>query len=345
MPRYVVLSRLTHEGRRGVPERFRTRSSLEGEAAAVGGRVLEQYATLGEYDFCAIVELPNNAAAQLLGSAVAGARGVDRVVAPAIDLPLFTRLLGQTTQTTGPHAWQVLLAARLFRSAVRPIISTRWARRYFRPFVVSGLDRVDSLRGPAIFIANHASHFDAFAFIEALPRRYRNNIYFGSAADRWYIKGRRELYKQGWWRSLAYGSFPIQRGGGSKTLAYAETLIDRGGSIGIFPEGTRTTTGKIGKFKPGPSILALKKNVPVVPLFMDGLRHLLPKDGNQMRAGPVQVEFGDPIRFLPGTDVDAATRTLRHELEELKNRSRARRLAEETKRRGVHPPLAHPGTA
>jgi 1-acyl-sn-glycerol-3-phosphate acyltransferase len=342
VPRYVVLSRLTAEGRRGIHERMREKSSLESEVAAANGKLLEQYAVLGEYDFCAIVELPNNVAAQLLGSAVEGARGVRRVVAPAIDLPLFARLLGQTTETTGPHNWQVWWPARAFRSAVRPVVSTRWARRYFKPFVVEGRERLDALAGPAIFIANHASHFDMFAFVEALPARYRNNIYFGSAADRWYIKGRRELYKQGWWRSLAYGSFPIQRGGGSKTLAYAETLIDRGGSIGIFPEGTRTTTGKLGKFKPGPSILALKKNIPVVPIYMDGLRRLLPKDSTEMQSGPVHVQFGHPIRFLPATDVDAATRTLRFEMEELRNASRARRLAEDARRRGARLPLPHP---
>jgi 1-acyl-sn-glycerol-3-phosphate acyltransferase len=325
VPRYVVLSRLTKEGKRSLRERFRSDGALAADVAVAGGRVLEQWALIGEFDFCSVVELPNNGAAQLVSRAIQGPRGALRSLLPAIDLPLFTRLVGQTTETVGPHRWQVLPPARWFRSAARPF--GRWARRYFDPLIVDGRARVTGLRGPAIFIGNHASHFDQFALIAAIPRRYRSNLYWGAAADRWYLKGRREITKQGWWRSLVFGSFPIHRGGGSATLDYAKWLLDRGGSIGIFPEGTRTTTGKLGRFRPGAAILALEKRVPVVPIYMHGLREIRAKDSKARRPGPVHVIVGDPIHFAPSTDVSTATRAMRAAMEGLREESQKLRDA------------------
>jgi 1-acyl-sn-glycerol-3-phosphate acyltransferase len=319
VPQYIVLSRLTAAGRRTARERALLRTGLAAEVEAVqGGKLIAQYALFGRYDFCSIVELPSNAAAHFIGAAHVGARGVERTVLPAIDLPLFVRLIGQSTQTTGPHRWQIRWPARLARRAVRPFVLTYYARRYFRPFVIEGREALLGLRGPAIFIGNHSSHLDSPAITAALPARYRDHTYWGSAADRWFLKGRRQWWKQGWWRSLAYASFPIHRGGGSGTLAYAEWLIDRGASIGIFPEGTRTTTGSLEKFKPGTAILAIKKGVPVVPIYMEGLHRLLPKGTQQIRSGPVQVRIGAPIRFAPGTDVSEATRALRAAMEALR---------------------------
>jgi 1-acyl-sn-glycerol-3-phosphate acyltransferase len=325
VPQYVVLSRLTAQGRRTVEERTALRAGLAAEVEAVEGKLIAQYALLGAYDFCTIVELPNNTAAHFIGAAHVGARGVERTVLPAIDLPLFARLVGQTTETTGPHRWQIRWPVRLLRRVIHRFVYARPARRYFQPFVLEGREQLRGLRGPAIFIGNHASHLDSAAIAAAIPWRYRAHTYWGSAADRWFLKGRTQWWKQGWWRSLAYASFPIQRGGGSGTLAYAEWLIDRGASIGIFPEGTRTTTGSLGRFKPGTAILALRKLVPVVPIYMDGLHRLLPKGSQDARPGPVRVRIGAPIRFAPGTEVAEATRTLQHAMQALREECRALR--------------------
>jgi 1-acyl-sn-glycerol-3-phosphate acyltransferase len=328
VPRYVILSRLTDEGRRGAKLRIQAGGKIREEVEALDGKLIDAYALLGEYDFCTIAELPNNTAALLIGSAHSGVGGVERVVLPAIDLPLFVRLVGQTTETTGPHRWQVTLPARLARRAVRPWVLTRWGNQFFDPLVIDGRERIADLRGSAIFIANHSSHLDSPAFTAALPGRYKDRTYFGSAADRWFIKGRKEFRKQGWWRSLAYASFPIVRGGGSKSLDYADWLISHGNSIGIFPEGTRSTTGRMGKFRAGAAILALRNHVPVVPMYMDGLGKLMPKGGRGLPdPGPVRVLIGDPIRFESGTDVSEATRTLYRAMEALRKECREERHA------------------
>lgn len=317
MPRYVVLSRLTDGARSHLTSRLLA-TSLSAEVEAFRGKLLSQYFLLGEWDFCAVVELPNNTAAQLIHAALSGKGQVDREIFPSIDLPLFQRLLQQTTETTGPHRWQILLPARLARRTLRPFVVSRHRRAFFRPWVVKGRELIKDLRGPAIFIGNHSSHYDLYAFIEALPSRYKDRIYFGSAADRWYIKGRKEFWKQGWWRSLALGCFPILRGGGTRSLGYPEWLISNGNSIGIFPEGTRSTTGRFSKFRPGTAKLALKTGVPVVPIYFEGLRKMLPKGHQVAQPGPVTARFGKPIRFGPITDPMEATQIMYEAMKELR---------------------------
>ena len=118
MPAYIVLSRLTAGGRKRGKDRFRHRSSLEEEVESLDGKVIDQFVTFGEFDFCTVLSLPNNAAAQRIETAWEGFAGVERTVLPAIDLPLFVRLCEQTTETTGPHRWQMGPRSPTIRDAI-----------------------------------------------------------------------------------------------------------------------------------------------------------------------------------------------------------------------------------
>lgn len=307
MGAYIVLSKLTPGGVKTVKARPEAVLGIAGEVAALDGKVVDQFALLGEFDFCTIVSLPDNAAAHLLtGQSPIGA---ERAILPAIDLPLFVRLLGQTTETEGPHRWQVQWWARLARPLAFWWSTGRHMRQYMQPYQVIGQRHLRGLKGPAIFIANHASHMDMPALYYALPMRFRPRLAAGGAADRWFIKGRKGLTNQPWYASLS-GSFPITRGGGSATLDYPKWLIDQGESIIIFPEGTRSRSGKMSRFKHGPSILAVSKGVPVVPLYLEGTRAIRATGSREMTPGPVTVLIGTPIRFAPDTDIADATRTL-----------------------------------
>ncbi len=307
MPRYVILSRFSSAGRKTAASRIKT-PSLDVEVAEAKGSVVSRFVLLGDWDSCSVVDLPNNAAAHLLRTAHMGKAGVERLVLPAVELSLFERLLKQTTQTSGPHPWQIQLPARMARRAMRPIIVGHYRRKYFKPFRVLGRENLDGFNGPAVFIANHSSHHDMFAIIEALPSRFQDHVYFGSAADRWYLKGRRNPQKQGWWRSLFLGCFPVKRAGGGGALDYSEWLIQQGASIGIFPEGTRTRNGRLSKFRPGAALLAQKMKVPIVPMYFQGLFELLPPGSKEYRPGPVTIRIGKPFQVPPGIErLEAAT--------------------------------------
>jgi len=213
-------------------------------------------------------------------------------------------------QYSGPHPWQIAPWAKLVRRAMRYRTYTRWVDRYCRPLTITGSERLESLQGPCITIANHQSHLDSLVLFTALPEKIKANLYFGAAQDRWYVKGRSKLELQPWYQSLVYGNFPIVRGGGAKALDHARWLLQQGCNVAIFPEGTRTTSDRLGDFRHGVARLALECGVPVVPVYLDGLRALRPKGQKHARPGPAHVEILGPISFGEGMQVPEVTQTL-----------------------------------
>jgi len=221
----------------------------------------------------------------------------------------------------GPHHWQISGWAKWVRRAMRRRAYTRWVDRYCHPLTVRGLEHLDGLTEPAILVANHQSHMDTLVLFEGMPESIQRNLYFGAAADRWYVRGKKKLVLQPWYQSMVLGNFPIVRGGGAKALEYAGWLLRQGCNVCIFPEGTRTTKDELGRFKPGVALLALEHGVPVVPVYLSGLREMRPKGAQYAKPGPAGVDVLAPVRFAPGTSVEVATARLRDAL--------ARRHAEE----------------
>ena len=161
-------------------------------------------------------------------------------------------------------------------------------------------ERLGSLKGPAIFVANHVSALDAVVIAEALPSRYRSRSVVVAAAD--------SIFKRKWEARLAQvtvDAFPIPRGGGARAhLDYLKELLRTNWSVIIFPEGRLTATGAIGPFRKGAAILAVDAGVPVVPAFMDGMYQVMPRFRRIPRPGPVTVTFGAPVVAQPDEDYD-----------------------------------------
>ncbi|MFT4632505.1 MAG: 1-acyl-sn-glycerol-3-phosphate acyltransferase [Candidatus Pseudothioglobus sp.] len=218
----------------------------------------------------------------------------------------------QPKMQSGPNPRQVTGWARLLRRACRHREYTRWTDQYCQPLHIIGRERLDGLHGPAIFIANHQSHMDTPVIMAALPDRLKDNFFFGAAADRWFVKGKRKLILQPWYQSLVMGNFPIVRGGGSKTLDYARWLLVNGHNICIFPEGTRSTSSELGEFRHGVSLLARALGVPVVPVVLKGLRELRPKGAREITPGPVVASILDPVYLTAGMSVEESTTLLRN---------------------------------
>jgi len=327
MPRFIVLSRLSTQGNRAIKDAPEHLPDIEAEVAQLGGKVLERQALLGPYDFFTVVELRDNDTAQLLRVADRGGETASRQLLPAIDLDLFIRLVGQTTENTGPHRWQISPPARAIRRLFRRHVYMNEVNRYFKPFTVLGRHNFDSVRGPALFVANHSSFADPSALFAALPNRFRGKVAWPAAADRFYIKGRKQPNKQGWWFSLTGNAFPMLRGGGSGALGYSDWLIEKGWSIVIFPEGARTSAHKLARFRAGAAILAARHGIPVVPMYMEGLSAIRPKGSREKIPGPVTVRVGEPLRFQAGTDAKAANRRIFHAVDELRLEAAASRRA------------------
>jgi 1-acyl-sn-glycerol-3-phosphate acyltransferase len=257
-----------------------------------------------------------------------GGETAARELLPAIDLNLFIRLMGQSTTNTGPYKWQISLPARAVRRVLRGHAYLNNVEKYCKPFTVLGSHHFDSVHGPALFVANHSSFMDGSALYAALPGRYRGKVAWPAAADRFFIKGRKQPNRQGWWFSLIYNSFPLVRGGGSGALDYTDWLIGKGWSIVIFPEGARTSAGKLARFRMGPAILASRHGLPVVPMYMEGLGAIRPKGTREMTPGPVVVRIGAPLQFTRGGDAREASRRIYHAVDDLRlEAAEARRAA------------------
>jgi 1-acyl-sn-glycerol-3-phosphate acyltransferase len=78
--------------------------------------------------------------------------------------------------------------------------------------------------------------------------------------------------------------------------------IERGISVGMFPEGTRSVDGRLGSFKPGGFRVAVERRVPVYPVAIDGTREILPKGGSSyLGESPFKTVR---VRVLPPISVD-----------------------------------------
>ena len=311
MGHYVLLMRDHSEGLKAVktngPMAIRgVRDALERWEA----KILMGYRLLGEWDQCYVIEAPDNFKAYRATLAQELSTTSDTEILPAVDLPLFQRLMSQSAQTAGPHPWQIRPWARAARLVMYPYAYQRWGWRYFTEHAVYGREKFKAVRGPCIIISNHQSHFDQYCLLKAIPPRIRTNLFFGAAADRWFLKGRKEITLQPWYQSLVMGLYPIQRGGGSRTLEYPKWLLDQGANLMLFPEGTRARGRRLSHFKHGVSILALEKNVPVVPVYLRGLKEIRPPGSKKARPGPVAAHVLDPIEFELGTPVPEATQRL-----------------------------------
>lgn len=149
------------------------------------------------------------------------------------------------------------------------------------------VDRPSQTPGGCVVVANHSSHADTAVLLAALPPKARP--VFGAAADYWFDVPVRRLIAT----SLA-GILPIRRSGDGNyaaLLAAAGPALKAGRIVVIYPEGTRSTDGRVGEFRSGALRLARDCGVPILPVAISGTSAVLPKDG-RYSPGPMRVRIG-----------------------------------------------------
>jgi 1-acyl-sn-glycerol-3-phosphate acyltransferase len=158
-----------------------------------------------------------------------------------------------------------------------------------------------------VLMSNHQSHLD-------IP------ILFVSFGGRLRMVAKRELFRIPLFGPAMRraGIVEVDRSGdrdkARAAMSNAAEAIAGGTSIWIAPEGTRSEDGRLGAFKKGGFLLAKQARAPIVPVAVDGSRHILPKHARSMQSGvPVKVTFGRPI--APDRPVDALMAAVRAHLE------------------------------
>ena len=198
---------------------------------------------------------------------------------------------------------------------------TDWARRYparlgraivldnvGRPLVnlvatptIRGADRIEHLKGPAVFAANHASHMDVPLLLTSLPQRFRHRTAIAAGADYFFDK----RWKGAMWAFLI-NAFPFERLRLSRRGAeLAGSLLADGWNVIIFPEGGRSPDGWGQPHKPGVAYIALRHNVPIVPVHLEGTRRILKRGGKVLTPSTTTISFGTPLHADEGEDARA----------------------------------------
>lgn len=151
---------------------------------------------------------------------------------------------------------------------------------------VYGREKVPAAGG-VVIASNHQSFFDPVLVGVGLPRSLNymaRDSLFRSAPFRWLI------------RSL--NAFPFRREG-VDTDAVREAIhrVGSGGIVVIFPEGTRTRDGSIGKIKKGVGLISRRAQAPIVPAVIDGAFEAWPRERVLFRPGVVRVAFGPSLSY------------------------------------------------
>src|ERR1051326_3110940 len=138
---------------------------------------------------------------------------------------------------------------------------------------ITGRHNLD-VPGSFVLVANHASHLDTLCLLAALPLGRLHQAFPAAATDYFFVSHSRLAIAV-----LAVNALPFDR---SRHVRHSiqrcrQLLSEPGNILILYPEGTRTTTGAMGAFKPGIGKLVAGLDVPVIPCFLQGAFKALPK--------------------------------------------------------------------
>ena len=164
----------------------------------------------------------------------------------------------------------------------------------------------------AVYASNHTSYMDTPVVFAALPFQFR-------------ILAKKELWPIvfiGWYLDRS-GQIPIDTRNPRTTLSslgVGVKALRSGMPLFVFPEGARTTTGELQNFLSGAAYLAIRAQVPVVPIFLNGVYDLLPIHTRHFFPGELTLTVGEPIETAGMTvrQTDELTETLRAAIQQLR---------------------------
>lgn len=99
----------------------------------------------------------------------------------------------------------------------------------------------------------------------------------------------------GWILRRTYVMAIRRESAGSESIRESVRRLQHGFYVGIFPEGTRTRDGQLGRLKPGVLVIAKRAGVPIVPVGVAGAFEALPRNALWLRPSPVRVVYGEPL--------------------------------------------------
>lgn len=154
------------------------------------------------------------------------------------------------------------------------------------PFTVIGMEQIDTSK-PHVYAVNHASALDIPALYAFLPFQFR-------------IVHKKELwsYPIVGWHLKRSGQVCVDQQHPTRSVGQIKSALrtlKNGMPLVIFPEGGRTSDGKIQPFLPGAFFFAIKAQVDIVPIALRGMYELLPMNTYHIKPRPLEMRVGKPI--------------------------------------------------
>jgi long-chain acyl-CoA synthetase len=204
---------------------------------------------------------------------------------------------------------------------MRPLI---WL--FLAPRVVR--ETVELPRGPMLVIANHVTAIDGALVLYALPGNLRRRVAVAMSGEMLLDlrRGRNQqsalrnlLAPAGYWLVTAlFNVFPLPHlRGFRKSFAHAGSAMDRGYSVMIFPEGSRSRDGNLQPFLPGTGLLTQQSRVPVVPVALIGLGEMRAGKTRWFRSGQLEVRIGEAVPVDEAADPAQLTAKLEQSVRQL----------------------------
>ncbi len=209
----------------------------------------------------------------------------------------------------GTLALVASLVAKTGRTQHR--IARVWARVCVRisasPLTICGAENLHK-HPVAVYAANHTSYMDTPVVFSALPFQFR-------------ILAKKELWSMpfiGWYLNRS-GQIPIDTenpGAARSSLSAGVKALRAGMPLFVFPEGSRTPDGELRAFLSGAAFLAIRAQVPLVPIALQGVYDLLPMHTHHFYPGDLVMRVGEPIDTtgMSIREADELTARLRSEI-------------------------------
>jgi 1-acyl-sn-glycerol-3-phosphate acyltransferase len=169
-------------------------------------------------------------------------------------------------------------------------IAQTWARGGVRisgaRLIVRGADNLRK-HPVAVYAANHTSYMDTPVIFSTLPFQFR-------------ILAKKELWTMPFigWHLNRSGQIPVDTVSSNSTvssLGSAVRALRAGMPLFVFPEGARTPDGSTQPFLAGAAFLAIRAQVPLVPIALSGVYDLLPMHTRHFYPGEITLTVGEPI--------------------------------------------------
>jgi 1-acyl-sn-glycerol-3-phosphate acyltransferase len=176
-----------------------------------------------------------------------------------------------------------LMAATLIRG---------WLRVYHR-LQIFGRENLPR-DGSFVLVANHCSHLDALTILSAMPIHKLHRVFPAAAQDFFFVSIPRITIA-----AIVVNALPFNRQANIRqSLSLCRRLLENPGNVLLlFPEGTRSTTGELGEFKPGIGLMLAGTSVPIIPCWLDGTFRAWPKGSRFPRPRRVRLLIGKPRTY------------------------------------------------